>query len=218
MIEVQDMTQAPADPAPTHSAPFDPGQQHLGTVYAQALLGAAEGAGVTDTILDEFQSFIGVLDRIPKFEAALVSPRVAPEAKGRMLDAAFQARMSRTLLNFLKVVSQHSRLNCLRAMHVATRRLYNELRGRVEVTVRTAERLDAAGIDMVTSRLRAALGAEIELHTQVDPDLIGGIVVRIGDKVFDGSVANRLERLRKSAAASTAVKIREAIARFATTD
>lgn len=212
------MTQSPADPA-SHPKAFDPGKQHLGTVYAQALLGAAEAAGETDSILSEFQAFIDqVLNRIPKFEAALVSPRVPLESKERMVDGAFQNRMSGTLLNFLKVVARHGRLDCLRAINAAARRLYNQMRGRLEVTVRTAEPLDASGIEMVTSRLRAALGGEIELQTQVDPELIGGIVVRMGDKVFDGSVSNRLERMRKSAAASTAVKIREAISRFATTD
>ena len=90
---------------------FNASQQYLGKIYAKALLGVTEQAGITESAVAEFDSFLAdVLDRLPDFEALLRSPRVAHEEKERLLDRALGGRMSLPMLNFLKVVSRHGRL------------------------------------------------------------------------------------------------------------
>lgn len=204
--------------AETNAKPesFDTDQQYLGTVYAKALLGAADKAGTTEAVLSELDSLImDVLDSLPKLEATLSSPRVSNENKIGILDKAFGKKMTKELLNFLKVVVGHGRFDCLRAIRRATRRIYNEMRGRVEVEVRTAEVVDSELLSTITTRLRAALGRDIDLTTRVDPELIGGMLVRVGDTVYDGSVINQLSRLRVATLEKTSREIREALDRFA---
>jgi F-type H+-transporting ATPase subunit delta len=204
------------EPDVQHETVFDTGQQHLGKIYAKALLGAADKAGATVVMLEELNSLVSdVLDKLPKFSAALESPRLAHEEKLRLLDAAFAGKMNPLLLNFLRVVSQHGRLNCLRAIAYEARQLYNEARGRIEVRVKTAEPVDGELLKSITARLKSALKSELDVQTEVDPAMLGGLVVRVGDTVYDGSVSTRLERLRTQAIAKTTQELRHATARFA---
>jgi F-type H+-transporting ATPase subunit delta len=180
---------------PRHTTVLDTGLQHLGMVYARALLGAAEKAGQTDAVLDELQSLVrDVLDRLPHFEAALASPRVPFEAKEQLLDRAFRGRMNPVLLNFAKILALRGRFDTIRPVQSAARRLLNELRNLVEVRVVSAEPLDRTTRDMIASRLAGLLGRNVDVHPQVDPELVGGMVIRIGDTVYDGSIANQLRR------------------------
>jgi len=105
--------------------------------------------------------------------------------------------LSPLLLNFLKVVSSHGRLDTLRAIHQELRKLYDALKHRVRVHVTTAAPLDGQLTKSLTQSLRGMLGEEPEIETSVDPELIGGIVLRIGDTVYDGSVARQLEQVRE---------------------
>ncbi|MBW3600322.1 MAG: ATP synthase F1 subunit delta, partial [Planctomycetes bacterium] len=156
-----------------------------------------------------------VLAKLPSFDAVLKSPRVSHEEKVRLLHKSFQGKMSATLLNFLKVVSRHGRLDALRAIHRAAQKLHHERMGRVEVLVRTAEPLPEEIHARIADRLRAALGREPVLRMEVEPELIGGVVIRVGDTVYDGSVAHQLVRLREETAAKIARELRRAGERFA---
>ncbi|MBC8873785.1 MAG: ATP synthase F1 subunit delta [Planctomycetes bacterium] len=198
---------------------FDSEQKHLGDVYAKALLGATENAGVTEQVLDEFDALVGeVLDKLPKLEAALASPRVPEEAKLDMLDRAFAAKMSVTLLNFLKVVCEHRRFDCVRAMNRAAHVLRNELTGWVDVRITTVEPLTDELCERVTDRLEALLGKRVILVTEIDAELIGGLEVRVGDTVYDASVLGRLGRLREEAVDRTSQAIRQSLDRFETAE
>jgi F-type H+-transporting ATPase subunit delta len=175
---------------------YDPSQQQLGAIYARALLGATEKAGKTDEVLGEFDSFIAdVLDAHPNFETILGSAMISSEDKEGMIDRVVAGRTSPLFTNFLKVVARHGRLDSLRAIHRVAHELCNELRGRIRVEVVTAAPLEARLNTQLADRLRGMLGREPVLATRINPGLIGGIVLRVGDKVYDGSVATQLHRL-----------------------
>ena len=194
---------------------FDAGRQQVGRVYAQALLGAADKAGAAAAVVDELDSLLrDVMERLPDLAATLASSRVAHEDKCRLLDTAFAGRTSELLLDFLKVVSQHERLDSLREISQQARRLYNESRGRVEVNVATAGTVDGQLLRQIGNALRGALASEIDLTTSVDPELIGGIVVRVGDTVYDSSVAGGMKRLRRQALDQSAHQFRGTLDRF----
>lgn len=181
-----------------HRERIDTGRQQVGTLYARSLLGAAEAAGQTDAVLAELDSFVeDVLDKLPSFETVLGTALVSPEEKTALLDKALSGKASPLLLNFLKVTANHGRLDCLRAIRRAAHEVYDKLRGRIPVIVRTATPLDAASEKQITERLRGMLRGEPQLVREVDPELIGGLVIRVGDTVYDGSVARRLEQLRQ---------------------
>ncbi len=199
-----------------HDTVFDTGQQYLGSVYAKALLASSENAGETDAVMAGLQSLVDdVLEQAPGLESTLVSPRVPLEAKESMLEAALANKAAPTLLTFLKVLCRRGRFDCLRAILTAARKQYNDLRGRVEVQVSTADALSAEDLEATVNQLRGALGREVDVQVEIVPELIGGIVIRVGDTVYDGSLANRLKKLRDDMVAKSTQQIRGELDRFA---
>jgi F-type H+-transporting ATPase subunit delta len=205
--------------ATQHPTVLDIGAQQVGAVYAKALLGAAARAGTVEAMVEELMSVVDdVFARLPRLEATLASPRVPAESKFRMLDKAFGSRMSDLLLRFLKVLCRRGRFDCLRAIQRAVREQYNACLGRVDVQVRSAMPLSPELRSAVAQHLEAMLQAGVNLQEQVDSRLIGGLVVRVGDTVYDASVANRLVQLRNEAFEKTAHTIKEALQRFEVAD
>ena len=159
----------------------DVGVEHIADIYAKALLGATENAGKTAEVLEEFDSLVrDVLNAFPDFEAVLTSGLIGHDEKVGTLDRVLGGRVSPLLLDFLKVVSRHGRLDCLRAIHCQTRHMYDKLQGRIEIELTTAAPIDAQVTETIIEKLRDVLGAEPLLRTTVDPNVIGGLVLRIG--------------------------------------
>ena len=201
--------------APQHKTTLDTGKQQVGEVYAASLLKAAEQAGETATVLSEFQSLVeDVLNVNPQIESILGSPRIAHDEKVSMINKAFQGKATKTFLNFLKVASKHGRLDCLRVTFASFREQLFAQQGRLEVQVTTAQELDHSTQDSMKAALSSAFDATVELVLNVDPQLIGGSLIRVGDTVYDSSVANRLERVRALAKDNTIREIRLATERF----
>src|SRR3954464_6882982 len=96
------------------SSTFDPGLEQIGSVYAKALVAAAEKSGQSDQVGEEVEQIVSeVFDKLPRVGAALSSPRLPHEEKVKMLDKAFGGKVSGTTLNFLKVLSSHGRITGL---------------------------------------------------------------------------------------------------------
>ncbi len=197
---------------------FDTGQQYLGSVYAKALIGAGETAGNTESVLGELDSVVEVLAQLPALQQTLESPRVPLEVKQRLLDSSFGGKVSAQSLRFLKVAARRGRLDCLPAIARAARQQFNQMRGRVEVHVQSADELDEQAIETVKSMLQERLGREVELQLSVDSELIAGLVVRVGDTVYDGSLANRLLKLRGEMVGRAGRRIGSELDRFALKD
>jgi F-type H+-transporting ATPase subunit delta len=194
---------------------IDAGRQHLGSVYAKALLGAAEKAGRADEVVEELEAIVAdVLSKLPQLDEALKTPRLTHEERLPILDKAFGGRVSDTTLTFLKVVSKHARLDCLRAIARSARKLLNTTRGRVEVIVESAYPLSNPLRDRIVGRLTELLGQQVILSTAVNESLLGGLVVRVGDTVYDASLASRLKKMQEVTLDHTKQAIRESIDRF----
>lgn len=194
---------------------FDLSRQRIGAVYAKALLGAADEAGQTDVVLDEFGSLIhDVIEQREDLRHAIAGSILSEEECINVLDKAFGGKMTPVLLTFLKVVTQHERQDCLREIYDAAVKLNNERLGLVEVTATTATDLPQELSDSLTASLKAKLGREVVLKSKVDPSVIGGLVLHVGDTVFDGSVANRLKQLRQKALETTAQQAKASLERF----
>ncbi len=175
----------------------DVGVGHIAEVYASALLGATENAGRTEQVLDEFDMVVEVLGRYSKLESILVSALISHDKKVGIIDRVFQRMASPLMVNFLKVVSRHGRLDCLWAIHVRTGELLDELRGRVPVRLTTTAPISDAQAGRIAENLQTMLGGEPILERTTDAKLIGGAVIRVGDTVYDGSVANQLKIIRE---------------------
>jgi F-type H+-transporting ATPase subunit delta len=173
--------------------------QQVAATYAKALLGATEKAGTTEAVIDDLAAIVAqVLDKNPKFEAILGSGFIEHEQKVGILDRAFRGRVSPLLLNFLKVVSSHGRLDLVRSIYYAAVADLDSLRGRVKVEVRTATPLDDATAKHIQAEMAKRTGSQPRLVVHQDNSLIGGVVLRVGDTVYDGSVATQLRRVRSA--------------------
>ena len=200
-------------------ATIDIGRQHIASVYARALLGAARDQDQTSVVLEQLDSLVDdVLLRLPNFEAALASPRIGLDEKLGLLDRAFVGRMLPLLLTFLKVVAKHGRLDCVRQIRRAVHHLYFEMSGQVEVEVRTASPVSQAVMDQIVQRLTTMLDRQVVLQTRVDRELLGGVVIRVGDTVFDGSLDNQLKQIRADSLEQTARQAHNALDRFVATN
>ncbi|MEM8947055.1 MAG: ATP synthase F1 subunit delta [Planctomycetota bacterium] len=176
---------------------FDVDAEKLAGVYAQAALDAA--GDKEDEVLDELQTIVSeVLDTHPDMEEVFGSALVSIDEKVEMLDRLFGSRVSTTTLSFLKVLTKHDRLGVLRQVVRVAGQLWERRCNRVPVQLETAIELDDALHAEVVDSLRGTLGVEPVVTTTINPDLIAGFVVRVGDKVYDASTRASLERSRQS--------------------
>ena len=200
-------------------AAYDSDRQQLGDVYARALLAAASSSDSVEAVMQQTESLCqDLLASQPKIRQLLESPRISHADKERMLDKAFTGRMDGTLLNFLKVLSRHGRMDCLSVIGRSLRDQYNTMQGRLEVHVTSATPLDDETRASIAHQLSSSLDSQVELAVTVDPELIGGTIVRIGDTVYDGSVATRLARIKQDAIARTTTEFQQSADRFASGD
>jgi F-type H+-transporting ATPase subunit delta len=183
--------------APKHETVMDVTVEQIARVYAQAFMGVAEKSGNADALVDELKSLVvDVLDRFPQFEQALKSSLISHEEKEELLGRIFDKSASPQVLNFLKVLSRHGRLELLRPIVWQVDKLHTERSGRADVEVRVAHKVDDSLRSDLQSRLQKMLGKQLNLNILVDPSLVAGIVVRVGDRVYDGSVRTQLEHTR----------------------
>lgn len=197
---------------------FDSDQQQLGDVYARALLAFAADAGNVDQLVDELGEVVGAINGVAGLREALESPRVGVESKVDLLDKAFAGKVEKGLLHFLKVVGNKGRFDCLGAFASSAKTLRDEMSGRVQAVVTSASPMDSEVVGRITDQLSKTLGKDVSLQVLVDPEILGGIVVRVGDTVYDGSVVNQLSQVRARAVKRASDAIREKLDRFTTSE
>jgi len=179
---------------PRHHTVMDITEEQVAHVYAQAFMAVAEKSPNMAGLVEEVASLISdVLGNFPDLEEVFRSALVAHERKEALIDEVLGGRASTEVLNFLKVLARHSRLGLLRPVARHLEKLYTEQQGRTDVEVRVAAELDPALRSQVESQLRQMMGIEPVLHVMVDPSLIAGIVVRVGDRVYDGSLSTQFD-------------------------
>jgi F-type H+-transporting ATPase subunit delta len=168
----------------------------IGDIYADALLAAANEQGAADEVAEHFDELVAYLDRDPAFVRFLAAMTIDDDARRNSLEQLFRGRMHELLLNLLQVLNDNGRLALVRAVYQCFRPRLREQRGQVEVHVRTAAAMPEDLRRALTALLSEKLGRQAILNEQVDDALIGGLVVQVGDKRVDASMAGQLRRLR----------------------
>lgn len=198
------------------SKPLHPQQQQIGAVYAKSILFAAKGSNELEEVVAELDSLgEDVLLKQPKLTDVLGSTRVSFSEKSALIDKVFSGRSTKSLVNFLKVICQHGRFDCIQAIVSETRRLYNDEIGVVDVLITSASDLDSTAIERIVEKLESVIKKKVNLTTLVDSQLLGGLQIRVGDTVFDGSLQAQLERIRRATVQNSVEKIRAQFDRFA---
>jgi len=184
---------------PKHDTVMDVTEEQIARVYAQAFLGVAIKAANMDGLIEEVTSLVtDVLDKFPRLEETLRTELISHEHKQGIFDRVFGQRASKQVLSFLKVLAIHTRLGLLRPIARILNKLYAEHRGLTDVDVRVARELDDTLRQAIHNHLKATLGTEPVLHVTVDPSLLAGMTIRVGDRVYDGSVQTQLNLARKA--------------------
>jgi F-type H+-transporting ATPase subunit delta len=197
----------------------DVSAQQIAGVYAEALLNAAEKRGEADAVLAELQELVEkVLRTNPHLAAFFLSGTVGRDRRGAVLRAAFEGQAGELLANFLLVLNNHDRLNLIRPILAMYRRLRDQRARRMRVQVYTAVPLADDHRQRLEQQIRDALHLEPVLETHVEPDLIGGLIVRVNDWVYDGSVRTRLEAIRKQLIERSSHEIQSRRDRFSSPD
>ncbi len=172
--------------------------------YARALLDVA-GATGTDAVLglrDELRAFTPLLEGHAELRAALLHPGVAADQKRRLLAAVADRGRATTLLRrLLDLLAVRDRIALLPDVVDAYAELANAERGVVTAEVAAAVPLPEEQSRALATALRGG-GADVELRTRVEPELMGGLIVRTGGRTYDGSVRTRLAALKRRLAAA----------------
>jgi F-type H+-transporting ATPase subunit delta len=166
-------------------------------VYAESLLQLAGGSERIDELGAQLEQIATLVDAEPQFRAFLHSPAIPDSEKKRVVEAALRGRADDVLVDFLGVLLDKQRIAELESIASAYRERADVAAGRQRVQVSSAVALADDQRQRLQSLLEERLRRTCILETQVEPDLLGGIVFTIGDKVYDGSVRNQLRRLRK---------------------
>ena len=175
--------------------------------YAQALTEEAQSAGALDAADADVALIAETLDGSRDLRLALTSPIVSHDKKEAVLDRLFGGQVSDLTLRFLHLLVQNERDGQIPEILDAYRLLRDERTGTVEALVRSAKPLGHDEIDRLKGALEARGGRTVRMRYEIDPALIGGLVVRVGDVVYDRSVRHQLESLRDQLEERAAVSL-----------
>ena len=173
--------------------------EEIAEVYARALFEAAKDDGVLDRAHDELGEFAEALDEDRNLQVFLFSPYFSSEEKKDGIRRIVSDADER-LLNFLELLAERHRMPVLFRIRRIFDGLWAEENKLLPVTVTSATELDTGLVEDIGKRIEEQTGRRVELSSNVDPDVLGGLMVRVGNMVLDATVRNRLEQLRKQVA------------------
>jgi F-type H+-transporting ATPase subunit delta len=170
----------------------------VGRVYAEALFGIAKEAGRVDEIGEEVRELLGLIRRDREIRTFLETPVLEPAEKIRVLRKSLERSVSDLVIDFVCLLVDKRRIDALPVIEAAYRQLADEHAQRTRVEVQTPTPLPGDLQSEIEAMLRSKLGREIAMTAETEPQLIGGAVVAIGDRVYDGSVRTRIQRFRRT--------------------
>lgn len=188
----------------------------LSMVYARSLFELAEEADRREKILevaDELEQIAELLRQDRGFRELMASPIIERSRRSKAIRGIFENRITDLTLRFLLVLNQKGRLARFESIAAAFDQLVQEKFGKVEVDVFTAAPLGGEQLHEIKDRIQRALGREPVLHPYTDATMIGGIKLRVGDQLIDGSVAAQLRRM-KSDILNNSPALRSRLERF----
>ena len=168
--------------------------------YARALVDLGEESDAVDALAADLTTFAGVLDlNEGELRAALANPGITIAERRAVLDAVLsRLGLHAYVGNFLRLLMDNGRFGELPSIRTSYQSMADDRANRVRATVTSARPLDEAGADRVRASLAKATGKQVTVTFAVDPDLIGGMIARVGDTVYDASVRARLASMQQA--------------------
>ncbi len=170
--------------------------EEIATVYARSLFEAAEENEKLDEVREQLGQFADAVDAERELQIFLFSPYFSTEEKVDGLERTVQDAEP-IFLNFLKLLVENHRMPAIFRIRRAYDALWEDHNKLLPVAVTSAVELDEETVRHIGDQIQEQTGRTVELSSSVEPDILGGIVVRVGNQVLDASIRNRLETLRK---------------------
>ena len=173
--------------------------EEIASVYARSLFEVAKEQDKLDKVRDEIGEFADALNESRELQVFLFSPYFSTREKSEGLDKAISGA-DETTVNFLRLLIEKHRTPVLFRVRAEFDELWEEENRLLPVTVTSAVELDKRTVKQIGDRIAEQTDRKVDLSSKVDPDILGGIVVRVGNSVLDASIRNRLENFRKQVA------------------
>ncbi|WP_418791128.1 F0F1 ATP synthase subunit delta [Phosphitispora sp. TUW77] len=166
--------------------------------YSNAFFAIAQEQGLTDRLETELKNVVDAIYSNEDLKRVMEHQLVSPEEKKVILEKVFIDEISEVTMNFLKVVIEKYRASYIPAIYEEFVSYANEARNMADAQLKSAAELTEADMALIKTKLSEVTGKTVRLHAEVDPNLICGVVVRIGDKVIDSSLVGRLKKLKEN--------------------
>ena len=175
--------------------------EELAEVYSRALFEVAKDHDVLDRVHDELGDFADALGESRDLQLFFFSPYFSSQEKKEGIAKLVEGADER-FTNFLELLAERHRMPVLLRVRRSFDKLWAEENKLLPVQVTSAVELDEKLVEGIGERIEEQTGHKVELSSRVDPDVLGGLVLQVGNMVLDASVRSRLERLRKQVAAA----------------
>jgi ATP synthase F1 delta subunit len=173
--------------------------EEIAQVYARALFEVAKDREVLDLVREQLDEFSAALNENRNLSVFLFSPYFATEEKEAGLHRAI-VDADPTFMNFLETLLERHRMPAIFRIKARYEELWEEENKLLPVEVTSAIDLDSSTVQHIGERIREQTGRTVELSSHVDPGILGGIVLRVGNVILDASIRNRLNQFRKQVA------------------
>jgi F-type H+-transporting ATPase subunit delta len=173
--------------------------EEIATVYARSLFEVAKEQGKLEQVHDELGEFADALNESHELRVFLFSPYFSTKEKIEGLAKAVTGA-DETTVNFIELLIEKHRTPAIFRVRAEFEALWEDENRLLPVTITSAVALDESTVKQVGDRISEQTGRKVELSARVEPDILGGIVVRVGNSILDASIRNRLENLRKQVA------------------
>ena len=170
--------------------------EEIATVYARALFDVAQEQDKLDDVRDQLGAFADALSENRELQVFFFSPYFSTAEKEDGLDKVVSGA-DPVVMNFLKLLIEKHRMPVLFRVRTTYDAMWEDENKLLPVSITSAVELDKGTVKELGDRIAEQTGRKVELSSQVEPDILGGIVVQVGNSVLDASVKNRLEQLRK---------------------
>jgi F-type H+-transporting ATPase subunit delta len=173
--------------------------EEIATVYARSLFEVAQERDTLDAVREQIGQYADALQESHDLQVFFFSPYFSTEEKkeqlGNLLDGADEA-----VTNFLELLVEKHRMPAIFRIRRELDSLWADANQLLPVTITSAVELDSSTVEGIGKAIGDQTGRKVELTTNVDPDVLGGIVLRVGNSILDASIRNRLEQLRRQVA------------------
>lgn len=165
--------------------------------YAVALFEVAEERGAVDAIETQLRLVVQTLGENEDLRKVLYHPQIAADDKKKLVAAIFEKQVGQEVLNLLKLLVDRKRESLIGELLEAYIKLADAKRGILDVTVTTAAPLNSEEQDDLSGKIGLAIKKKLRIHVNVKKELIGGILLRVGDKLYDATIAGKLAGFRQ---------------------